>query len=157
MILVDTDVLLDVFEDDEEWYAWSQDQLDSAIATDKLAINPVIYSELSIGFARIEELEATIMDAPLACEEIPREALFLAGRAFVRYRRSSGAKRSVLPDFYIHRCARLCDAMDAADAQRRPLSHLFPDGISHRAVVRPPALARIPLQGTTFQLQKQRK
>jgi predicted nucleic acid-binding protein len=101
VILVDTHVLLDVFEDDEEWYAWSKDQLDSAIATDKLAINPVIYSELSIGFARIEELEAIIMDAPLAFEEIPREALFLATKAFVRYRRSSGTKRSVLPDFYI--------------------------------------------------------
>jgi predicted nucleic acid-binding protein len=101
VILVDTSVLLDVFEDDEEWYAWSQDQLDSAIATDKLAINPVIYSELSIGFARIEELEAIIMDAPLAFEEIPREALFLAGKAFVRYRRLSGTNRSVLPDFYI--------------------------------------------------------
>jgi predicted nucleic acid-binding protein len=101
VILVDTNVLLDVFEDDEEWYAWSQDQLDSAIAADKLAINPVIYSELSIGFARIEELEAIIMDAPLAFEEIPREALFLAGKAIVRYRRISGTKRSVLPDFYI--------------------------------------------------------
>jgi predicted nucleic acid-binding protein len=97
---VDTNVLLDVFEDDEEWYAWSQDQLDSAIATDKLAINPVIYSELSIGFARIEELEAIIMDAPLAFEEIPREALFLADKAFARYRRSSGTKRRMLP-FYI--------------------------------------------------------
>jgi predicted nucleic acid-binding protein len=101
MILVDTNVLLDVFEDDKEWYAWSQDQLDSAIATNKLAINPVIYSELSISFARIEELEAIIRDAPLAFEEMPREALFLAGKAFARYRRSSGTKRSVLPDFYI--------------------------------------------------------
>jgi predicted nucleic acid-binding protein len=101
VILVDSTVLLDVFGDDEEWYAWSQNQLDSAIATDKLAINPVIYSELSIGFARIEELEAIVMDARLAFEEIPREALFLAGKAFVKYRRSSGTKRSVLPDFYI--------------------------------------------------------
>ena len=92
MILVDTNVLLDVFEDDVEWSTWSQDQLDSASATDKLAINPVIYSELSIGFARIEELEAIIMEAPLA---------FLAGKAFLRYRRSRGTKPSVLPDFYI--------------------------------------------------------
>ena len=101
MILVDTNVLLDVFEDDVEWSIWSQNQLDSASATDKLAINPVIYSELSIGFARIEELEAIIMEAPLAFEDIPREALFLAGKAFLRYRRSRGTKPSVLPDFYI--------------------------------------------------------
>jgi predicted nucleic acid-binding protein len=101
VILVDTNVLLDVFEDDAEWFDWSQDQLDSASATDTLAINPVIYSELSIGFARIEELEAVIKEASLAIEDIPREALFLAGKAFLRYRRSSGTKRSVLPDFYI--------------------------------------------------------
>lgn len=101
MILVDTNVLLDVFEDDAEWANWSQDQLDSASATDTLAINPVIYSELSIGFARIEELEAVIKEASLTIEDIPREALFLAGKAYLTYRRSRGTKRSVLPDFYI--------------------------------------------------------
>ena len=101
MILVDTNVMLDVFEDDAEWSDWSQDRLDSASAIDTLAINPVIYSELSIGFARIEELEADIKEASLAIEEIPREALFLAGKVFLRYRRSRGAKRRVLPDFYI--------------------------------------------------------
>lgn len=101
MILVDTNVLLDVFEDDAEWSDWSQDRLDSASITDTLAINPVIYSELSIGFARIEELEAVIKEASLAVEDIPREALFLAGKAFLRYRRSRGTKRNVLPDFYI--------------------------------------------------------
>jgi predicted nucleic acid-binding protein len=101
VILVDTNVLLDVFEDDAEWSAWSQDRLDSASTTDTLAINPVIYSELSIGFARIEELEVVIREASLAVEDIPREALFLAGKAFLRYRRSRGTKRNVLPDFYI--------------------------------------------------------
>jgi predicted nucleic acid-binding protein len=101
VILVDTNVLLDVFEDDAEWADWSEDRLDSASATDTLAINPVIYSELSIGFARIEELEAVIKEASLAVEDIPREALFLAGKAFLRYRSSRGTKRSVLPDFYI--------------------------------------------------------
>lgn len=101
MILVDTNVLLDVFADDAEWSEWSQDRLDSASATDTLAINAVIYSELSIGFARIEELEAVIKEASLAIEDIPREALFLAGKAFLRYRRTRGTKRSVLPDFYI--------------------------------------------------------
>ena len=101
MILVDTNVLLDVFEDDAEWSDWSQDRLDSASATDTLAINPVIYSELSIGFARIEELEAVIEEASLAIENIPREALFLAGKAFLRYRRGRGTKRGVLPYFYV--------------------------------------------------------
>jgi len=101
VILVDTNVLLDVFEEDAKWSDWSQDQLDSASATDTLAINPIIYSELSIGFARIEELEAVIKETSLTVEDIPREALFLAGKAFLRYRRGRGTKRSVLPDFYI--------------------------------------------------------
>ena len=101
MILVDTNVLLDVLEEDSQWAAWSQNQLDAASATDTLAINPIIYSELSMAFTRIEELEAVIADAALTVEAIPREALFLAGKAFLRYRRSRGTKRSVLPDFYI--------------------------------------------------------
>ena len=101
MILVDTNVLLDVLQEDADWCEWSQGQLDSASAIDTLAINPIIYSELSIGFARIEELEAVIKEASLAFEDMPREALFLAGKAFLRYRRSRGTKRSVLPDFYI--------------------------------------------------------
>jgi predicted nucleic acid-binding protein len=101
VILVDTNVLLDVLEEDSQWAAWSQNQLDAASATDTLAINPIIYSELSMAFTRIEELEAVIADAALTVEAIPREALFLAGKAFLRYRRSRGTKRSVLPDFYI--------------------------------------------------------
>lgn len=101
MILVDTNVLLDVLEEDSRWAAWSQDRLEAASATDTLAINPIIYSELSMAFARIEELEAVIEEATLTVEAIPREALFLAGKAFLRYRRSRGTKRSVLPDFYI--------------------------------------------------------
>jgi len=101
MILVDTNVLLDVIENDAEWATRSQEKLDAASATDALAINPVIYSELSIAFARIEELEAVIADASLTVEPIPREALFLAGKAFLNYRRGRGTKLSVLPDFYI--------------------------------------------------------
>jgi predicted nucleic acid-binding protein len=101
VILVDTNVLLDVLEEDSQWATWSQDRLEASSATDTLAINPIIYSELSMAFARIEELEAVIEDATLTVEAIPREALFLAGKAFLRYRRSRGTKRSVLPDFYI--------------------------------------------------------
>ena len=101
MILVDTNVLLDLVLADRTWADWSQHQLESASIHDRLAINPVIYSELSIAFARIEELESVLADAALAYEEIPREALFLAGKAFVDYRRRRGAKSGVLPDFYI--------------------------------------------------------
>ena len=101
MVLVDTNVLLDVLENDPEWAAWSQAKLDAASATAKLAINPIIYSELSIAFARIEELETVIEEASLTIEPIPREALFLAGKVFLNYRRGRGTKQSVLADFYI--------------------------------------------------------
>jgi predicted nucleic acid-binding protein len=101
MILVDTNVLLDVLQDDPQWAAWSQDQLEAAALTQRLAINAVIYSELSIAFERIEELERVVADAGLVVDPIPREALFLAGKAFLQYRRKKGSKLGVLPDFYI--------------------------------------------------------
>jgi predicted nucleic acid-binding protein len=95
-------VLLDVLQDDPQWADWSQGQLESASLTDSLAINAVIYSELSMAFERIEELEVVLSEASLNVESIPREALFLAGKAFLTYRRSrKGTKQSVLPDFYI--------------------------------------------------------
>jgi hypothetical protein len=101
VILVDTNVLLDLVLEDRTWADWSQHQLESASIHHRLAINPAIYSELSIAFARIEELENMLADAALAYEEVPREALFLAGKAFAEYRRRRGAKSGVLPDFYI--------------------------------------------------------
>ena len=101
MILVDTNVLLDVLQGDARWAEWSQQQLESARLTDRLAINAVVYSELSIAFERIEELEAVVAEAALTVETIPREALFLAGKVFLSYRRARGAKPGVLPDFFI--------------------------------------------------------
>jgi predicted nucleic acid-binding protein len=103
VILVDTNVLLDVVEDDPTWADWSQRQLDAASLRGPICINPVIYAELSMAFARIEELEAVVADGGLEVEEIPREALFLAGKVFMSYRRRSRAavKRTVLPDFFI--------------------------------------------------------
>jgi predicted nucleic acid-binding protein len=101
MVLVDTNVLLDVLQDDPQWADWSQRSLEDAGLSDSLAINPVIYSELSIAFELIEDLESVLSEASLSVETIPREALFLAGKAFLSYRRRRGAKQSVLPDFYI--------------------------------------------------------
>lgn len=101
MVLVDTNVLLDVLQNDPQWADWSQGQLESASLTDPLVINAVVYSELSMAFERIEELEAVLAEAALSVQEIPREALFLAGRAFLTYRRRKGTKQGVLPDFYI--------------------------------------------------------
>lgn len=101
MILVDTNVLLDVLQDDARWAAWSQGQLETAGLADQLAINAVMYSELSMAFERIDELERIISDASFRVELIPREALFLAGKVFLDYRRRQSRKQGVLPDFYI--------------------------------------------------------
>jgi predicted nucleic acid-binding protein len=101
MVLVDTNVLLDVLQEDPTWAGWSQGQLEAARLAEPLAINPVIYSELSIAFERIEELEAVIAETKLSVEPIPREALFLAGKVFLEYRRRRGSRQHVLPDFYI--------------------------------------------------------
>ena len=101
MILVDTNVLLDVLQYDSRWAQWSKGQLDTANLEDRLAINAVIYAELSVSFKKIENLEAVLAAASIKVTEIPREALFLAGKVYVDYRRNQGRKTSVMPDFYI--------------------------------------------------------
>ena len=101
MLLVDTNVILDVVQNDPEWAPWSQAQLDAASLRHALLINPVIYAELSIAYRRIEELEEMLAKGEFRVEPVPREALFLAGKAFVRYRDRGGAKAGVLPDFFI--------------------------------------------------------
>ena len=101
MLLVDTNVILDVISNDPQWAAWSQAQLDAASLKSTLVINPVIYAELSIAYARIEELESMIERAGFRLDPIPREALFLAGRVFLLYRKRRGSKTGVLPDFFI--------------------------------------------------------
>lgn len=101
MLLVDTNVLVDVLEDDPEWADWSIGQLRAQAKVHRLAINPVIYAELSLTFSTVEALDQTIEDLGLAMIELPRPALFLAGKAFVRYRRQGGRKGNVLSDFFI--------------------------------------------------------
>lgn len=97
--LVDTNVLLDLVTDDPDWADWSIAQLDAAAIRGGLAIDDVIYAELSVRFEKIETLDATL--AGIALRPIPRPALFLAGKAFQRYRAAGGARTGVLPDFFI--------------------------------------------------------
>ena len=101
MFLVDTNVLLDVATDDRRWAPWSLHALEAAAMQGELRINPVVYAEFSIGYARIEEVDAALATARIAIAEIPRAALFLAGKAFADYRRRRGTKASVLPDFFV--------------------------------------------------------
>lgn len=100
-ILVDSCVLLDLFTDNAEWADWSEKILGQYSQTNTLYINSIIYTEVSIGFNLIEEVEAAIEQAGIKVLEIPREALFLAGKVFLNYRKSKGTKHSTLPDFYI--------------------------------------------------------
>ena len=100
-ILVDSNIILDVFLDDPNWAEWSESKLEKFSSITKLFINPVIYSEVSVGFKRIEELESALNRAGFQMLEIPKEALFLAGKVFIKYRKNRGTKRSPFPDFYI--------------------------------------------------------
>lgn len=100
-ILVDSNVLLDVLEEDENWYEWSSTQLQKAADHSSLIINPVIYAEISVGFQRIEELEEVLPLDFFQRRPLPWEAAFLAGKCFIRYRKLGGTKRSPLPDFFI--------------------------------------------------------
>jgi predicted nucleic acid-binding protein len=99
--LVDTNILLDVVTDDEKWFDWSVAQLDAAATHGPVLINAVIYAELSVRYVHIEELDKMVIEAGLRFAEIPRAALFLAGKAFHRYRTRGGRRTGVLPDFFI--------------------------------------------------------
>ncbi len=100
-ILVDSNVLLDVATNDPAWGEWSSHALLTAANEAPLMINALIYSEVSIGYHRIEELEAALPVGIFRREPLPYEAAFLAGKAFLKYRRRGGVKSSPLPDFYI--------------------------------------------------------
>ena len=100
-ILVDSNVLLDVLTDDPQWFDWSAAALERHAATSRLCINFVIYTEVSVGFERVEELEAALPSAEFARMPMPWDAAFLAGKAFMRYRKAGGERRSPLPDFFI--------------------------------------------------------
>ena len=100
-VLVDSNVLLDLLEEDPIWYEWSSNQLQLAADTSYLVINPIIYAEVSVGFQRIEELEEALRLDIFERRPLPWEAAFLAGKCFMRYRKQGGTRRSPLPDFFI--------------------------------------------------------
>lgn len=101
MTLVDTNILLDLVTDNRDWADWSQGQLEAAAVRGPVLINDVVYAEFSVGFRRFEEVEAVLSAAQIEMAALPREALFLAGKAFQRYRAGGGQRTGVLPDFFI--------------------------------------------------------
>jgi predicted nucleic acid-binding protein len=100
-VLVDSNVLLDIMTEDPQWFSWSADALARAAETMRLVINPIIYAEVSIRYSRIEDLNDALPPTFVEREPLPYEAAFLAGKAFLIYRKHSGVKRSPLPDFFI--------------------------------------------------------
>lgn len=100
-VLVDSNVILDIATDDPKWSRWSSAALADAAGDSILVINPLIYSEVSIAFDGVEELDAVVPPEIFRRDDLPYEAAFLAGKAFLAYRRRGGTRRSPLPDFYI--------------------------------------------------------
>lgn len=100
-MLVDTNVLVDVLENDPEWADWSVAQLRAQAQIHRLVINPIIYAELSLTFSTVEALDDLLAAMQIPVQDIPKPALFLAGKAFVQYRRQGGTKSNVLADFFI--------------------------------------------------------
>lgn len=107
-VLVDSNVLLDLFTDDPRWASWSEARLAEAFDAGQVVINPLVYAEISVAFDRIETLEAALPQQ-LGREDLPWEAAFLAGKCFIEYRRHGGTRRSPLPDFYIGAHAAITD------------------------------------------------
>lgn len=100
-VLVDSNVLIDVLEEDPRWFEWSAARLAAAVDTGSAVINPIVYAEVAADFATLEELERALAPFDLRREALPWDAAFLAAKAYKLYRKRGGTRSSPLPDFYI--------------------------------------------------------
>jgi len=107
--LVDSNVLLDVITEDECWLEWSSNALARAADDGPLYINPIVYAEVSVRFSRIEDVEEALAPSDYGRLAVPWESAFLAGKAFLDYRRKKGTRSSTLPDFFIGAHAAVAD------------------------------------------------
>ena len=101
IVLVDSNVVLDIADKSSTWHEWSVETLDNLEYENNLIINSIIYSEISIGYETIEDLATFIACCGFEFTELPKEALFLAGKAFLNYRKNKGTKTNDFPDFFI--------------------------------------------------------
>ncbi len=124
-MLVDTNVLVDVLENDPDWADWSVAQLQAQSKVHRLVINPIIYSELSLTFSTVEALDHVLDGMELRMLDIPKPALFLAGKAFLKYRRGGGVKSNVLGDFFIGAHAAV-SGLPVLTRDSRRYQHYFP-------------------------------
>lgn len=100
-VLVDSNVLIDLAECDPQWFGWSAAMVEHHGSLAVLVINPIIFAEFSVGFARAEEADAALPGDYFLREQLPWEAAFLAGKTFLAYRRRGGSRKAPLPDFFI--------------------------------------------------------
>lgn len=100
-VLVDSNVVLDIFTQDPKWFEWSANALQQAVDDSLAIINPIVYAEVSVYFSEIEELDIALPPDLFRRDPLPWSAAFLAGKAYRIYRSNAGAKRSPIPDFYI--------------------------------------------------------
>jgi predicted nucleic acid-binding protein len=101
VILIDSCIVTDLADPESAWFEWSASTLERLDKNHIMVINPIIYAECSVGFTRIEEVEALFETLGFAMKSVPIEALFLAGKAFLQYKKRKGEKGNVLPDFFI--------------------------------------------------------
>jgi len=99
--LVDSCVILDVVTGDDQWADWSAERMAQVLDEGRVVINPLICAEVSVGYQSAEELDEFLPASDYEREALPYRAGFAAGKAFLRYRRSGGTRRSPLPDFCI--------------------------------------------------------
>ncbi len=99
--LIDTCIVTDLANPESAWFEWSATTLERLDPHNTMVINPIIYAECLVGFERIEAVEALVEHLGFAIKQIPKEALFLAGKVFLQYKRRKGQKTNVLPDFFI--------------------------------------------------------
>ena len=124
-VLIDSNVLLDIFTEDPRWFQRSAAVLAALAGDHDLIVNPIVYAEVSVNFERIEELDVALPGDSFRREALPWEAAFLAGKCFVRYRRAGGVRRAPLPDFYIGAHAAVAGhTLLTRDARR--YRHYFP-------------------------------
>jgi predicted nucleic acid-binding protein len=101
MVFVDSNIILDMWDHDPVWESWSTSHFLRLSLVEEVAINPIVFGELAARFENRRNLDQTLESLRVLHIGIPREAAFLAGKAFVEYRKRGGTKTGVLPDFFI--------------------------------------------------------
>lgn len=101
MILVDSNILIDVLENEQQWFQWSMDQLVNLAAERRVAVNQIAFAEVAPRLVDLETFRVRLTDFEIGFEPFDDEAAFVAGEAFLRYRTNRGGAKMVLPDFFI--------------------------------------------------------